>query len=145
MRVRDSMPADRLLAFLRERRSHQALVEDDHGQVAGLITLEDVVAELLGGVSDEFKSAQLRAISLSDGRIRLPGAMRVDQAGSVLYSWPQGSDTIASRITAALGRRPEPGERVTIEGIEIEIEVVESGTIASVIVGTPQPLEGAQA
>jgi len=145
VRVRDSMPADRLLAFLRERRSHQALVEDDHGQVAGLITLEDVVAELLGGVSDEFKSAQLKAIALPDGRIRLPGAMRVDQAGSVLYSWPQGSDTIASRITAALGRRPEPGERATIDGIDIEIEVVESGTIASVIVGTPQPLEGVQA
>jgi putative hemolysin len=139
-RVPESMPADRLLVFLRERRSHQALVEDDHGQVAGLITLEDVVAELLGGVSDEFKTAQLKAISLPDGRIRLPGAMRVDQAGSVLYSWPEGSDTIASRITRVLGRVPEPGERITVEGISVEIEFVEGGMIASVIVGTPQPV-----
>ena len=61
VRVRDTMPADRLLAFLRERRSHQALVVDADGAVAGLITLEDVVAELLGGVSDEFKQAGLRA------------------------------------------------------------------------------------
>jgi putative hemolysin len=60
VRVRDDMPADRLLAFLRERRSHQALVVDDRGKVAGLITLEDVVAELLGGVADEFKLARLR-------------------------------------------------------------------------------------
>src|SRR5205085_12114864 len=42
VRVRESMPADRLLAFLRERRSHHALVEDDEGRVSGLITLEDV-------------------------------------------------------------------------------------------------------
>jgi putative hemolysin len=52
VRVKGDMPADRLLAFLRERRSHQAIVEDDRGLVTGLITLEDVVAELLGGVPD---------------------------------------------------------------------------------------------
>jgi magnesium and cobalt exporter, CNNM family len=57
-RVRSDMPADRLLAFLRERRTHQALVVDTNGRVIGLITLEDVVAELLGGVADEFKMAQ---------------------------------------------------------------------------------------
>ena len=57
-RVRHDMPADRLLAFLRERRTHQALVIDASGRVIGLITLEDVVAELLGGVADEFKMAR---------------------------------------------------------------------------------------
>ena len=59
-RVRHDMPADQLLAFLRERRTHQALVVDGDGKVAGLITLEDVVAELLGGVADEFKMARHR-------------------------------------------------------------------------------------
>src|SRR5688572_27878046 len=58
VRVRHDMPADRLLAFLREKRSHQALVVDADGTVIGLITLEDVVAELLGGVADEFKMAR---------------------------------------------------------------------------------------
>ena len=57
VRVPDTMPADRLLAFLRERRSHQALVVDAAGAVVGLITLEDVLGELLGGVADEFKAA----------------------------------------------------------------------------------------
>jgi CBS domain containing-hemolysin-like protein len=61
VRVRDTMPADRLLTFLRERRSHQAVVVDERSSVAGLITLEDVVAELLGGVADEFKGAGRRA------------------------------------------------------------------------------------
>ncbi len=58
IRVRHDMPADRLLAFLRERRTHQALVVDSTGTIVGLITLEDVVAELLGGVADEFKMAR---------------------------------------------------------------------------------------
>jgi CBS domain containing-hemolysin-like protein len=66
VRVRHDMPADRLLAFLRERRTHQALVVDADGRVAGLITLEDVVAELLGGVADEFKMARLRPARLRD-------------------------------------------------------------------------------
>jgi CBS domain containing-hemolysin-like protein len=60
VRVRHDMPADKLLSFLRDRRSHQALVVDSDGKVAGLITLEDVLAELLGGVADEFKMARLR-------------------------------------------------------------------------------------
>jgi CBS domain containing-hemolysin-like protein len=136
VRVRETMPADRLLAFLRYRRSHHALVEDDDGRISGLITLEDVLAELLGGVSDEFKMAQLRAILLSDGRVRLPGGMRLDQAAPVVGGWRGGSETVAAHIISALGRVPAVGERVVVDGLEVEIEVVESGTIASVIVGS---------
>lgn len=61
VRVPDTMPADRLLAFLREKRSHQALVTDPTGSLVGLITLEDVLSELLGGVGDEFKVSQAPA------------------------------------------------------------------------------------
>jgi putative hemolysin len=60
VRVPAAMPADRLLAFLREQRTHQAFVTGIHGDVEGLITLEDVVGELLGGVADEFKGARRR-------------------------------------------------------------------------------------
>lgn len=59
VRVPD-MPADQLLAFLREQRTHQAFVVSASGDVLGLVTLEDVVAELLGGVADEFKGARRR-------------------------------------------------------------------------------------
>jgi putative hemolysin len=55
VRVADTMAADRLLAFLRERRSHQSLVTNETGAIVGLITLEDVLSELLGSVGDEFK------------------------------------------------------------------------------------------
>jgi putative hemolysin len=143
VRVRDTMPADRLLAFLRESRSHQALVVDDRGAIAGLITLEDVVAELLGGVSDEFKPAQQRAIRLSDGRVRLPGAMRLDQAAPLVGGqWRGRPDTVASSVTTALGHTPEPGEQATIDGIDVEIEAVEGNDVASVIAGRRPTPEG---
>jgi CBS domain containing-hemolysin-like protein len=57
VRVREDLPADRLLAVLRERRAHQALVVDGAGHVAGLVALEDVLAALLGPTADEFKEA----------------------------------------------------------------------------------------
>jgi CBS domain containing-hemolysin-like protein len=60
VRVPPDMSADRLLAFLREQRTHQAFVAGATGEVEGLITLEDVVSELLGGVADEFKGARRR-------------------------------------------------------------------------------------
>ena len=137
VRVRETMPADRLLAFMRDRRSHHALVEDDDGRISGLITLEDVVGELLGGVSDEFKVAQLRAILLPDGRVRVPGAMRLDQAAPVVGGWSGSPETVASLIVRVLGRFPEPGEQMSIDGLDVEIEVVEAGHIGSVIVGRP--------
>jgi CBS domain containing-hemolysin-like protein len=68
LRVPDVMPADRLLGFLRERRSHQALVVDNANSVVGLITLEDVLGELLGSVPDEFKAPGLLPVRSSDGR-----------------------------------------------------------------------------
>ena len=136
VRVPDTMPADRLLAFLRERRSHQALVVDGDGVVVGLITLEDVVAELLGGVSDEFKSMQASPIRLSDGRLRLPGSMRLDQAAPLVGApWRGLDETVGGHLAAALGRIPEAGEEFDIDGTRVEIESVEGGAITSVIFG----------
>ena len=79
-------------------------------------------------MSDEFKVAQLRAILLPDGRVRLPGAMRLDQAAPVVGGWRGSLETVAAHIVSVLGRLPEPGERVSIDGLDVEIEVVEDGT-----------------
>ena len=71
--VHESVTADRVLRHLRERRSHQALVVDEFGGTAGLLTLEDVLSELVGDVGDEFKAGDPVAETLPDGRVRLPG------------------------------------------------------------------------
>lgn len=143
VRVPETMPADRLLAFLRERRSHQALVVDTANAVVGLITLEDVVAELLGGVADEFKSVESRPLRLSDGRLRIPGAMRVDQAAPLAGArWRPVPEPLGAYIRRVLRRLPEPGEQLDLEGTPIEIEVVEGGAVMSVIVGKRPQLTG---
>ena len=69
VRVPAAMPADQLLAFLKEQRTHQAFVAPPGGRVEGLVTLEDVVGELLGGVADEFKGAR-RRLNVQEGRRR---------------------------------------------------------------------------
>jgi len=141
-RVHDSIPADHLLAYMRDRRIHQALVVGDGGGVEGLITLEDVVAELLGGVSDEFKGAPARPILLPDGSVRLPGAMRVDQAAHVLGAdWRGPGETVGTFITRTLGAVPAPGEHVTIKGVDLVIEAVEGDTVSSALVLPPATSE----
>jgi putative hemolysin len=139
VRVHDSIPADHLLAYMRDRRIHQALVVGEGGRVEGMITLEDVVAELIGGVSDEFKAATARAILLPDGSVRLPGAMRVEQAAQVLGAdWRSPGDTVGSYIAKVLGGVPAPGEHVTINGVAMIIEAVEEDVVSSALILPPE-------
>jgi CBS domain containing-hemolysin-like protein len=137
-RVVHSLPADHLLTYMRDRRIQQALVVGDGGFNEGLITLEDVVAELLGGVSDEFKAAPANAILLPDGSVRLPGVMRLDQAAHVLgAAWSGRGETIAAFIAHALGSVPAPGEQVTVGGVNFVIEAVAADGVSSVLVLPP--------
>jgi putative hemolysin len=135
-RVHESISADHLLAHMRDRRIHQALVVGEHGRVEGMITLEDVVAELIGGVSDEFKGATARAILLPDGSVRLPGTMRLEQAAPVVGGpWRGAGDTVSSFILRSLGDPPAPGEHVTIGGVPLIIEAVDDdGAVSSALV-----------
>ena len=139
LRVPDSMPADRLLGFLRERRSHQALVVDASAVVVGLITLEDVLGELLGGVPDEFKTSRLLPLRLSNGRVRLPGDLPLERARVwVEGAWPTDDMTVGEFIAHEIARMPEPGEELEILDLSVEIESVENGRIASAIVTPPR-------
>jgi CBS domain containing-hemolysin-like protein len=138
-RVHGSIPADHLLNYMRDKRIHQVLVVGDGGGVEGLITLEDVVAELIGGVSDEFKGAPARAILLPDGSVRIPGAMRVDHAAQVLGAeWKSPGDTVGTFIPTLLGGVPAPGEQITIGGVELVIEAIEEDTVSSALVQPPR-------
>ena len=135
LRVPDRMPADRLLGFLRERRSHQALVVDSSDAVIGMITLEDVLGELLGSVPDEFKAPRLLPLRLTDGRVRLPGDLPLERARVwVEGAWPADDRAVADFVVGEAGRLPEPAEKIEIGGLEVEIESVENDRIMSVIV-----------
>ena len=139
LRVPETMAADRLLGFLRERRSHQALVVDAGGAVVGLITLEDVLGELLGNVPDEFKASRLLPLRLSDGRVRLPGALPLERARLwVEGAWPADDLTVSEFLARETGRMPDPGERMEVWELPVEIESVENGAVTSAIVTPPR-------
>jgi putative hemolysin len=142
--VHESVTADRVLRQLRERRSHQALVVDEFGGTSGLLTLEDVLSELLGDVGDEFKAGEPAAESLPDGRVRLPGGMPVDDAAALLQTtWETESATVGGLVTSALGHLPAPHETTTIGDYEFEVEQVAERAIVSVLARrlTPEPAE----
>lgn len=132
--VHESIAADRLLALMRERRSHQAIVADEFGGVAGLVTLEDVLTEVMGEVADEFKVGELQPERLPDGRVRLPGFLRLDEAEPWLGLLLEGdADTVGGRVSEELGHVPDVGEKVMIAGVEMEVEAVENHAVTSVI------------
>src|SRR5204862_1010522 len=139
LRVPETMAADRLLGFLRERRSHQALVVGATDRVVGLITLEDVLGELLGSVPDEFTAPRLLPLRLSNGKVRLPGDLPLERARVwVEGAWPTADITVGEFIEREAGRLPEPGETVEIQDLPVEIESVENGRIASATVAPPR-------
>ena len=135
--VPESMSADQLLRTLRESRSHQALVVDEYGAVAGLITLQDVVAELLGEVRDEFQAGVEAIQVLPDGRLRLSGQLSLADAPEWLgRRWRSEAHTVAGHVIRALKRLPRQGERVNVDGVDVEIERLE-GRVPAVLILTP--------
>ena len=140
--VHESVTVDRVLHELRERHSHQALVVDEFGGTAGLLTLEDVLSELLGEVGDEFKSGDPVVEALPDGRIRVPGAMAADDAAALLNTqWETDATTVGGLVTAALGNLPVPGDRATIGDYEFEVERVADRALDSVLARRVVPEE----
>lgn len=138
--VPSSVSADQLLKMLRERRSRLAVVMDEYGGVEGIVTLEDVLNELLGDIADEFKSGNPEPEQLPDGRVRLPGILRLDE----VTKWTKAPlehgevDTIAGLVVTTLGHLPLPGEAITVNGVKIEVEHMDGQAIQSLII-TPQP------
>jgi CBS domain containing-hemolysin-like protein len=124
--VHESVTADRILRHLRERRSHQALVVDEFGGTAGLLTLEDVLSELVGDVGDEFKPADPVAERLPVGQIRLTGGMGVDDAAAALGTvWDTDETTVGGFVSELLGHLPQPKEVSRIGEYELVVTVTD--------------------
>jgi CBS domain containing-hemolysin-like protein len=132
--VHESVTADRVVRQMRERRSHQALVVDEFGGTSGVISLQDVLAEFLGEVGDEFKAAEPVHEEIVDGQMRLPGSMTVVDAAAALDTpLETEATTVGGYVTEALGRLPVPGDTVTIDGYSFRVEGVADRAIESVI------------
>jgi CBS domain containing-hemolysin-like protein len=125
--VPESEPLRRLLADLRREQRTFALVVDEYGGTAGIVTVEDVLEELVGEIEDEFDPRGHVVRRVGAGRHLLLGSLRVDRVEELFgLELPEGEyETVAGFVLDRLGHIPEPGERVEVDGWELTVTRIE--------------------
>ena len=128
-----------LLREQREQQSQLAVVMDEYGAVAGIVTIEDVLEEIVGEIQDEFELPDARLERVDERTIRAAGSITIDDFNEAVGTrLPQdGPRTLAGLVFDALGRRPEPGDEVEIGGVRIRVERVEGLRITRLVVTLP--------
>lgn len=113
-----------LLADFRRRRQHLAIVVDEWGAVVGVVTLEDLLEELVGEIADEHEDSIDPVIPLSGGAFTVAGRVRVSEIAQMFDAdLPPGEyDTVAGLLSARLGHIPRPGEEVEEGGLLFVVE-----------------------
>jgi putative hemolysin len=125
-----------LLPEMQAEQFHMAVVVDEHGGTAGLVTLEDLLEEIVGEIADEYDVAQPGVEHLPGGGLRVPGKLPIDDLSEELdMELPDTEwDTVGGLVFNLLGHVPDPGERVTFEGLELQTERVQGRRIISVLI-----------
>ncbi|HEY7234368.1 MAG TPA: hemolysin family protein [Gemmatimonadaceae bacterium] len=131
--VPDNRPAERVLDDLRRSRAHMAVVLDEYGGTAGIVTLEDLVEEVIGDINDEYDFAVREAIE-ANGVLELAGSMSlVDVRSDYRLPIPEGDWTTLGGYTfARLGRVPRIGDRAQFPGGELEVVAMDGRRVAAV-------------
>ncbi|HYA45735.1 MAG TPA: hemolysin family protein [Acidimicrobiales bacterium] len=142
MRQAQFVPESKRIAeVMREMQAgkqHLAIVVDEYGGTAGLITLEDVLEELVGEISDEYDVARPRVERLGDGRLQVDGGLTIDEANELTgIELPQGAwDTVGGLLYNLLGHVPVEGEGADCDGHRLVAQQVTGRRIASVLIST---------
>ncbi len=120
------------LSEMRRERAHLAIVVDDYGGTAGIVTLEDLVEELIGDIRDEYDIEQDHATGLPSGEVEVDGLLNLDefteQTGIELPEGPY--ETAAGYVLAALGDLPSEGDSVQVAGRTITVTELDGRRIA---------------
>ncbi len=121
--VPDSKPVDDLLAELRRQKVHMAVVVDEFGGTDGIVTLEDLVEEVIGEIYDEHDVARAEIRIEPDGRILVDGGAALSDLVEEFELPETGKeyDTVAGFVIGELGHIPEPGERVSLGPATLEV------------------------
>ncbi|MGW9185370.1 hemolysin family protein [Agromyces sp. NPDC055661] len=147
--VPDSMKADALLRKMQVEANHLAMIVDEYGGIAGLVTLEDLIEELVGDISDEYDREAAQVEELGDGRYRVNARLPIDELGELfgLDLEDEDVDSAGGLLAKELGHLPLSGERVTVSGLILEAERTEGRRkrIATILVERDQALIDAQA
>ncbi len=110
-----------LLREMQEEKFHMAVVVDEYGGTAGLITLEDLLEELVGDIVDEFDVEEPTVERCDDGSVLVSALYSVDDADELLGAeLPQGTwDTVGGLMLDLVGRVPDPGDSVEVDGFRL--------------------------
>lgn len=130
-RVSESILIDELLTTLRTSRSHIALVVDELGTTVGLVSIEDILEEIVGDIEDEFDPAQDALVVRENGQVRVSGLapLRVVEDELELEFPDAPEATLGGHMLEQLGRVPNAGEVVVVDGHEVEILRVDEARI----------------
>jgi putative hemolysin len=143
--VPESMTVDDLLHELQRRKVHLAVVLDEYGGTAGLVTIEDLIEEIVGEIQDEYDAEEPLIVRLSDDEARVDGRVDVDDL-SELFDTPfaledeDEYDTVGGLIYHRVGGVPKPGDQVAVDGLLLTVESVEGRRVDKVlVVRSPRP------
>ena len=124
--VPDSKQVDDLLRDLQLQRVHMAIAIDEYGGTAGLVTIEDILEEIVGEITDEYDTQVRDMERLPSGEFRLSARLAVEDAGELLGfdidGEAEGVETLAGLIAKRLGKVALPGSSITVEGWRLTAE-----------------------
>ncbi len=136
--VPESKPVDDLLREMQRDQNHFAIVVDEYGGTAGLITIEDIIEEIVGEIADEHDREAPGVEQLEDGTLRVPASMDIDDLAELFDVTidEEDVDTVGGLLTKVIGRVPIVGSSGTVAGLELTAERMAGRRhrVASVIV-----------
>ncbi|MDQ7843775.1 MAG: hemolysin family protein [Armatimonadota bacterium] len=141
--VPESTRLDNLFREMRRRKVHLAIVVDEYGGTAGLVTIEDLLEEIVGPILDEYDVEEKLVEPVTDGVALVDGRVSLEEVNEHLnLDLPVGEvDTIGGFVYSLLGHVPAQGESVTYDGVELVVERLEGHRIARVRVIRRTPTE----
>jgi CBS domain containing-hemolysin-like protein len=142
--VPETKPLDDLLADLQRERTELAIVIDEYGRTAGIVTIEDIIEEVVGEISDETDPAGGAVRRLANGDWFVRGHVAVSDLEDYGLELPVDTDaynSVGGFVFAALGRLPKRGDTVTANGYSIRVESVRQNRIEAVRIRHRRPVE----
>jgi putative hemolysin len=137
--VPESMSIDDLLHEFQRRKVHIAIVLDEYGGTAGLVTIEDLLEEIVGEIQDEYDVEEPMIVRISDDEARVDGRAAVDDLAE-LFDTQFGLededeyDTVGGLIYHRVGGIPSPGDQVEVDGLQLTVESTDGRRVGKVLV-----------
>jgi CBS domain containing-hemolysin-like protein len=139
--VPESLLIDELLEQLRRQREHLAIVVDEHGTAVGIVTLEDVLEEIVGEIEDEFDPQVPEDVREVDGELRISGNAPVREVAELLgVTLDEVHEaTMSGWVIEQLGRMPTVGEHVSLDGADLEVVRLGDARVDELRAASPRP------